>query len=190
MSNKLSFTVAVSAQSLYEVISDLDLVFKLNIQWHVKKHNFSKPINKQASYFVHVHYDREDKEVQHTVKVLELIQNSLMIIDLEGEKKRRILFRIERVSDKNSIFTLEEERQEPLNKAEIMELNLWAKSIVNYAMISESKKITSRIWKFILDKIWLKLSPTGRRVVFFIIISEIFALLFFIMLVIYFLLFD
>ncbi|MEN2994377.1 MAG: hypothetical protein ABDH19_03385 [Thermodesulfovibrio sp.] len=190
MSNRLSFTVPVSAQSLYEVISDLDLLFRLNIQWHLKNHNFSKPINKESSYFAQVHYDREDKEVQYTVKVLELIQDSLMIIDLEGQKQRRIVFRIQRVSDKHSIFTLEEEAQEALNKAEIMELNLWAKSIINYAMISESKRITSRIWKFILDKIWLKLSPTGRRVVFFIIISEIFGLLFFIILVIYFLFFD
>ncbi|MDW7998852.1 MAG: hypothetical protein RMI30_05290, partial [Thermodesulfovibrio sp.] len=100
---------------------------------------------------------------------------------------RKIIFKLEGISDRHSTFTLEEERDDSLTKEELMELNLWAKSIINYAMISQSKKITSRIWKFILDKIWLKLSPTGRRVVFFIVISEIFALLFFIMLVIYFL---
>ncbi len=187
MNNKVSFTVPVSAKAIYEVITDLDLLFRLNIQWHIKNHNFSKPIIKGSNYSVRVNYDRTDKELEHNVEVLDLIENSLMIIDLKGAKERKIIFKLEGIGDRHTTFTLEEQTDEPLSKEEIMELNLWAKSIVNYAMIKQSRKITSRIWKFILDKIWLKLSPTGRRVVFFIIISEIFALLFFIMLVIYFL---
>lgn len=187
MNNKVSFTVPVSAKDIYEVITDLDLLFRLNIQWHIKSHNFSKPITKGFNYSVRVHYDRTDKELEHNAEVLDLIENSLMIIDLKGAKERKIVFKLEGIGDRHATFTLEEQRDEPLSKEEIMELNLWAKSIINYAMIKQSRKITSRIWKFILDKIWLKLSPTGRRVVFFIIISEIFALLFFIMLVIYFL---
>ncbi|MCX7988532.1 MAG: hypothetical protein N2647_03715 [Thermodesulfovibrio sp.] len=187
MNNKVSFTVPVSAKAIYEVITDLNLLFRLNIQWHIKNHNFTKPITKGSNYSIRLHYDREDTEIEHKVEVLDLIQNSLMITDLKGAKGRKIIFKLEGISDRHSTFTLEEERDDSLTKEELMELNLWAKSIINYAMISQSKKITSRIWKFILDKIWLKLSPTGRRVVFFIVISEIFALLFFIMLVIYFL---
>lgn len=188
MNNKVSFTVSVSAKDIYEIITDLDLLFRLNIQWHMKSHNFSKAITKGSNYSVRVCYDRTDKELEYTAEISELIPSSLMIIDLKGAIDRKVIFRLEGYGERSSNFTLEEVRDKPLSREEIVELNLWAKSIINYAMIKQSRKITTRIWKFILDKIWLKLSPTGRRVVFFIVISEIFALFFFLMFVIYYLL--
>lgn len=190
MSNKISIPISFPVEKLFEILKNLDLTFRLNIQWHVKSFNFKEPLIENFSYLMKVQYDRTDEVVDYNVQIVEYIPNCRIVIEIKGEKPRRFVISVDQINEKHSRFELEEISEEPLKREELMELNLWAKSIVDYAKISQSKKLRSRLWKFLLDKIYLRLSPSGRRIVFFVIVSEIFALLFFIMLVTYFLFFK
>lgn len=190
MNNRISLQIATPIESVFEVLKNLELLFRLNIQWHLKSLSISEPIRKNATYAVKVQYDRTDEVVDYTVSVVNYVPNLCLELELRSEKPRRLAFTLERLKDGTGVFHLEDVREENLSREELLELNLWAKSIVDYANISHSKRLVSRVWKFLLDKVYLKLSPTGRRVVFFIVVSEIFALLFFIMLAIYFLFFK
>ncbi|MCS7200073.1 MAG: hypothetical protein N2327_06175 [Caldimicrobium sp.] len=187
MENRIAFTVPVSLKSLSQVLSNLELLFRLNIQWHLKAHNFKIPLSMTDSYHCTLYLERVDRLIDYEVKIDYSSDFSHLMITLEGDLPRKFQFRLlER--DGGSYIELEEIRNN-LTKEEIMELNLWLKSIINYAMILESSKTVTKAWKFFLDKVYLKLSPTGRRIVFLVVISEIFALLFFILLLLYFLIF-
>lgn len=190
MSNKISLPLSFPVEKLFDILKNLDLTFRLNIQWHVKSFTFKEPLLENASYSMKVQYDRTDEVVNYTVQIFEYVPNSRIVIDLKGEKPRRFVITADKINEKQGRFELEEISEEPLSREELMDLNLWAKSIIDYAMISQSKKLRSLLWKFLLDKVYLKLSPSGRRIVFLIVVSEIFALLFFIMLAVYFLFFK
>ena len=41
-----------------------------------------------------------------------------------------------------------------------------------YLMLQSKNSLPSRIWKFFMDKVWLRMSPAGRRIVILVIISE------------------
>lgn len=55
-------------------------------------------------------------------------------------------------------------------------LALWHRSTHDYMLLSMRTGLGSRLTKFFLDRLWLRLSQPGRRLVFMVIVSEIAAL--------------
>lgn len=185
MNNKISYTCPAGPDSLFKVLTNLELLFRLNIQWHLKEHNFPKAIQSNGTYTCILHHEGLSKDIPYEVKVEYKSNPTVIDLSFDGEPPQQFCFTLKEVNGKSLLEM--EVKKESLSPEEQMELNLWVKSIINYAMISESKNPVTKVWKFLLDRFYLRLSPTGRRVVFLVVVSEIFALLFFILLVIYFL---
>lgn len=55
-------------------------------------------------------------------------------------------------------------------------LALWHRSTAGYIQLAARKNLRSRLLKYPLDRIWLRMSQPGRRIVFFVIVSELAAL--------------
>lgn len=187
MENRLSFSVPIPKEKVFQVLKNLDLLFRLNIQWHLKSHNFSTAPEQNREYQVVLRWEKDDKESTYTVKILDYQEGEVLDFAILENTNiiKRIIFL---VTSQNNLTTIDvkEIADYGQSRESLLELNLWVKSILNYAMLLQSDSIFAKIWKSFLDKVYLKLSPTGRRLVFLIVISEIFALLFFILIVLYF----
>ncbi|MCS7149688.1 MAG: hypothetical protein RMI93_02970 [Caldimicrobium sp.] len=185
MNNKISYTCPAGLDSLLKVLTNLELLLRLNIQWHLKEHNFPKAIQSNGTYTCILHHEGLSKDILYKVKVEYRSNPTVIDLSFDGELPQQVCFTIREDNGKTLLDMVV--KKESLSHEEQMELNLWIKSIINYAMITESKSPLTKVWKFLLDRFYLRLSPTGRRVVFLVVVSEIFALFFFILLVIYFL---
>lgn len=187
MKFRLSFIALTSSDALWKVLTNLDLLFRLNIEWHLKKNNF-KPLSEgEEKFYCELVSEKDDKRMTCEVTTFTDFKNKTLEMEVKNGGKRKFYFKISDVDRNKSKIEFEEERETEIDEKDKIRLNLWVKSIINYASLSESRSIFSRIWKGFLDRVYLKLSPTGRRIVFLVVISEIFALLFFIVLLLFYL---
>jgi len=67
---------------------------------------------------------------------------------------------------------------------------LWVQSIANYAQLSQKKTVTDRVCLWVVDRVWLKMSPAGKRIVLLILVSEAAGFVFFILLLLWLLIFK
>lgn len=193
MNIKIDYSIPLAGSEVFKVIKNLELLLRLNVQWHLRKHNLrEKPLESGSIYKLAIYDERSEREVEITLKIVDFAENSHLSFELwEGNTFfRGFYFKVKDIETNRGLIEVEERRKTTISEQDRLELNLWIKSIINYAMLSRSKKTSSRIWKFFLDKCYLKLSPTGRRILFLVCISEIFALIFFIFLLLYYLFFP
>lgn len=184
---RLSFIALASGDALWRVLTNLDLLFRLNIEWHLKKNNFKNLSEGREKFYCELVSERDDKHMTCEVVTSANFKDKTLEIEIKNGGKRKFYFKISEIDRNKSRIEFEEERGTEIDERDKIRLNLWVKSIINYASLSESRSIFSRVWKGFLDKVYLKLSPTGRRIVFLVVISEIFALLFFIILLLFYL---
>lgn len=193
MNIKIDYSIPLAGSEVFKVIKNLELLLRLNVQWHLRKHNLrEKPLESGSIYKLAIYDERSEREVEITLKIVDFAENSHLSFELwEGNTFfRGFYFKVKDIETNRGLIEVEERRKTTISEQDRLELNLWIKSIINYAMLSRSNKTSSRIWKFFLDKCYLKLSPTGRRILFLVCISEIFALIFFIFLLLYYLFFP
>lgn len=176
--------------TIYQFFQDFDTFFRLNLQWTVLYLSDCKDIKKGSKFDLKVRYDRTDKETTYIGTVEEFLKDSVLSIRLDGEMPRKITIRLEDAGENASTIYYDELIDREPASEDIRDINLWLKSLVNYISISQKTTIRSKLWKWFLDTAWLKMSPSGRRITFLIVISEAFALAFFILLLISLLLFK
>jgi hypothetical protein len=133
---------------------DPDTVLRLNPSWYVQKIK----ANDQNLYAVTLYDDRADdvRQIILNVKVSEeaisYIMNSHMIVFLIYEVTPAIV----RLSISGDFFREED-------------LPYWLKGLKNYIQL-EAKQ--SRIIKWLLDRFWLRMTPSQRRIAIIIILAE------------------
>jgi hypothetical protein len=136
-----------------------------------------------------VEYDRSEQKVAYRGLVTAVEPGGSLSLRLEGEEPRDLTIEVLPTSTV-SLLKYREESERPLSPKEQMELNLWLKSAANYILISHRTSIFSRVWKWFLDRYWLKMSPSGRRTVFFVVAAEGLSLIFFLLILLWILLFK
>ena len=55
---------------------------------------------------------------------------------------------------------------------DLREYDLWARSLLNYLGVSRSRSPFMRAWKWFLDRWWLKMPQSGKRILFFVLAGE------------------
>ncbi len=175
---------------IYQFFKDLDKFFRLNIQWTVLHLSNCIDIQKGSRFELKVRYDRNDIETNYIGIVEESVENNVLSISLDGEMSRRITIRLEDAGENTTTIYYDELIDRDLAPEEIRDINLWIRSIINYISISQKTNICNKVYKWFIDRIWLKLSPSGRRIVFFIVVIEGIAFIFFILLIIWLLIFK
>ncbi len=186
------FTLKIfcSKEKVFSFFYDIEKFFRLNPQWQLLSIEGEPLLKRGSNFIVNTRHDRSDREVKYNAIVKDLREGEFLAINLDSDIQP-ISFTIH-VKDEGA-FTIIEYREamyeEPTTPRK-REINLWIKSIANYILIQEKKTLFSKVWKWFLDKIWLKMSPSGKRIALIIVLSELLALLFFLLLLVYLLIFK
>ena len=69
--------------------------------------------------------------------------------------------------------------------ASLREFDMWARSVANYIQISRSRNPFTRLWKRFLDRWWLTMSQSGKRMALFMVLGEGVALAFFLVILLW-----
>ncbi len=125
-------------------------------------------------------YDRTDEVVDYDGIVEEFIDGRVLSVCLNAEKSRHIKVHLSDKGD-TSLLRQEEVVENELSQTEGGELNSWLKSVAWYLALQNKNTTWSKLWKFFMDRVWLKMSPSGRRIVFLVVIVEASGLIFFLL---------
>lgn len=174
---------------IFTFFHDLERLFRLNPQWAVLSIEGDLSTSKGTQFILNIRYDRTEQEIKYTAKIEEFIDGELLTIRLHSDIMPRTFSITVKDEGIASVIEYEETSDKDLCIEEKREINLWIKSIANYIMIQEKKSLFSKALKYFFDKIWLKMSPLGRRIVLIILFIESLALVFFFFILIYLLIF-
>lgn len=189
MTYQHALEVDLPPQDIWAFFSDLEKWFRLNPQWHVLAYTGEQPLAAESGFTLKVEYDRTEQTVEYRGRVTEFQPPRELTVLLEGNGRRELTIEV-RDARITSILKYREISEQPSSPREQMELNLWLKSVANYIQVSHRKSPVSRIWKWFLDRYWLKMSPSGRRTVFFVVAAEALSLVFFLLILLWLLLFK
>lgn len=144
--------------------------FRLNPEWEVL--SFKDGVLK-------VRYERDEIETESRTASADFGATGGAVI-LDGELPRRIALKWEPAGDNGTLLTYREVFPEAIETARRAELNLWLDAAAGYLAIAARRDRRGRLGKWLLDRFWLKMSPTSRRVGLIVIAMEALALLLFI----------
>jgi hypothetical protein len=144
--------------------------FRLNPEWEVLSYEDG---------VLRVRYERSEIEVESRTTTADFGATGGTVI-LDGELPRRIALKWEPAGDNGTLLTYREVLPEAIESARLAELNLWLDAAAGYLAIAARRDRRGRLGKWLLDRFWLKMSPTSRRVGLIVIAMEALALLLFI----------
>jgi hypothetical protein len=176
-------------EKIFPFFHDLEKWFRLNPQWTVISFENGGAVLEGDQFQLQVEYDRLEKQVSYSGLIDSLQEDESLTVLLEGDPPRHITIEV-RSAGEGSFLKYREESETAPSIQEQRELNLWLKSVGNYVLIQHRRTVVSRVWKWFLDRYWLKMSPSGRRTVFFVVAAEGLSLIFFILILIWILIFK
>jgi len=137
-------------------------------------------IKKGDRFGLEVRYDRTDNQVTYNGVVEELIDGSVLSVRLDAEKSRCITIHF---TDKGGVSVLQQEEVMASEgpPMEDIELISWLKSVAWCIILQNKNTPWSKFWMFFMDRLWLKMSPSGRRIVLLVIIAEAVSFMFFLL---------
>jgi hypothetical protein len=174
---------------IFGFFADLETWLRLNPQWQVLAIRGEPALREGSAFALEVEYDRTEQKVLYQALISRVAPGRSLTLRLEGEAPREMTIEVLPTSIV-SLLKYREESEPPLSAKEQMELTLWLKSAANYILVSHRTSLFSRVWKWFLDRYWLKMSPSGRRTVFFVVVAEGLSLAFFLLILLWILVFK
>ena len=162
----------------------LETWFRLNPQWQVLSVEGVHHIKKGHRFLLKVRYDRGNEAVSYDGIVEDFVDGGTLSVRLNAKKPKYVTVYC---ADKGGRSLLQQEEvveNEP-SETDREELASWLKSVAWYLMLQNKNTLTSKIWKFFMDKVWLKMSPSGRRIVLLVVIAEGAGFIFFLLFIIF-----
>jgi hypothetical protein len=180
MNLSASIRIPLPQEKIFPFFYGLEKWFRLNPQWKVLSIEGACHIKKGDRFGLEVRYDRTENLVNYDGVVEELIDGSVLSIRLDAEKTRRITLHFGDKGD-TSILRQEEVMENEGPPMEYRELTPWLKSVAWYLILQNKNTPWSKFWKFFMDRLWLKMSPSGRRIVLLVVIAEAVGFMFFLL---------
>jgi hypothetical protein len=181
--------LALPPDRIYPFFSDLEKWFRLNPQWNVHAFRCEGPLQNGCLFDLDVEYDRSEIKTSYSGSVEEVTPGRSLTIALRGMDSRTITIEVVPAGEISFLKYRETRDAEP-SVHEKRELNLWLSAVANYISVSNRGNLRSRLWKWFVDRVWLKLSPSGRRTVFFVVAAEGLSLVFFLLILLWILFFK
>ena len=150
----MSITINAPFDSVRDFFLKPDIVLRLNPSWHLREIEATD----ESLYSLTLYDDRADETIYMSLhvemreKTICYIMNSSMINFFIDEIKPEIV----RLSITGDIFRKED-------------LPYWLKGLKNYIHL-EAKQ--SKIIKWLLNRFWLRMTPSQRRITIIIILAE------------------
>lgn len=166
------------APAVFGRVTDLGTLLRLAPQWDVTFFKMSGPPAAGAGFLFDVEFDRSEKAVSFKGEVAEYSPGSALRLALSApETSMRVDVEIAD-HPMGSRLRFGVATDPPPQAEDLREYDLWARSLVNYLAISRSRSPLTRVWKWFLDRWWLNMAQSGKRIVFFVVVGEAFSLVF------------
>lgn len=171
MNLSASIQIPLPQAKVFRFFYGLETWFRLNPQWHVLSVEGAHPVKKGQRFFLKVRYDRDDKAVAYDGLVEKFVDGDVLSVRLNARKPKYVTVYCANKGDW-SLLQQEEILEEEPSETDRQELTSWLKSVGWYLVLQNKNTSASKVWKFFMDKVWLRMSPAGRRIVFLVIIAE------------------
>lgn len=159
------------------LFSDLETILRLGPQWDVKAMSLDGQRGSDTFHF-DVEHDRTETQASFSGRIVALEPGRTLRLVMTAPGLVVDFAMDIQEHDQGSLISFQISSQPGPEYPDIREYDLWARSIVNYLKISESGSPWSKVWKWFLDRHWLKMTQSGKRIVFFVVVSEGFSLVF------------
>ncbi|MCX7896946.1 MAG: hypothetical protein N2441_03645 [Rhodocyclaceae bacterium] len=144
--------------------------FRLNPEWEVLSFTHEEQLC--------VRYERSEAEV--VWRVIVELDDDRACVAFHGNENRRIELSWHANGEGELSFEQREVFAEPLPPQRLAELSLWFEATVGYLALAMRDDWRARASKWLLDRLWLKLSPTARRVSLLVLAMEFLAFILFV----------
>lgn len=164
---------AASPELAARFFKDGNAWFRLNPEWEVR--SFKDGLLK-------VRYERSEAEAEWRVATPDFHAGGGNVV-LEGDPPRSIELTWQPIGDERIQLGYREEFAAPVETERVAELSVWLDAASGYLALAARNDRRARFGKWLLDKFWLKMSPTARRVGLIVIAMEALALALFVAIV-------
>jgi hypothetical protein len=170
-----SIQVAAPVELMARFFADGEAWFRLNPEWEVLA--FANDENGQQ---LKVRYERSEQgaEYRRPASADFCITGGTIILD--GVPPRMIELGLAPAGDRLTRLDWREAFATPLETERVAELNLWIDATAGYLAYAARTDLRGRLAHWVLDHIWLRMSPMSRRISLLIVGMEVLALLLFI----------
>jgi len=170
-----SINLPVSEVTAFKVLSDLNVILRLSPYWSLKalKSISKEPIKKGSKYEATIEYYGKDITETHGLEVAELSKDRRISFKVKEGILKEISFDIEKNSNGVQMthrFLIDSD-DEAILKGTRSEFVFWMRSIGEYLKLAEGKTLWRRFFKWFMDKVWLKLTLSERKIA--IIVTKI-----------------
>lgn len=184
---EISVPLPLSREAAIRCFPALDTWLRLNPQWSVLA---LTPGDRAGVYELQVRDEQSEREIRCRLDFSAPPDAGAWILALAGdEQDRRIEVRVVATDNGTRLVYREEgvaEQDVPLRT----NLSLWHRSSADYLLLSSRRGLRPRLMKWLLDRIWLRMSQPGRRITFMVVVSEIAALALFLLWLLWYVAFE
>lgn len=168
-----SINLSVSEATAFKVLSDLNTTLRLSPYWSLKElKSLSDGIVKKGSRYEAIieYYEKELTEI-HELEVNAFLQDKRISFKVKNGVLREINFTIEKNSDgiQLTLQFLIDSEDAAILKGTQTELVFLLRSISEYLKLADGKNLWRRFFKWFMDRIWLKLTLSERKIAIIII---------------------
>lgn len=168
--------VDVSDEPVNNLLADHEKILRLAPQWDVKD---LKIVDYEGETIeLNAEYDRSETSVCFTGFVKTSDSPKSLRILLTSPTKSIDLTIAATEGDTGKVMSIRIETSPEPDIHEVREFDLWARSIIDYLRVSGSTRFAVRLWKSFLDRWWLNMTQSGKRITFLVVVSEGFSLVF------------
>lgn len=168
--------VTFGREEAFGVLDDLETVLRLGPQWTVEALRAAGGVCPGMHFEVDVEFDCSEQKATLAGTVERHVRGELLSMTLEAGPSMLRVFLSVRPHISGHEVEQRFECDPPPSLHALREFDMWARSILNYMQISAGRGFFTKIWKYCLDRWWLKMPQFGKRVVIFILIGEAFSL--------------
>lgn len=178
----MAFTTDIPINHPRRVVVDFfrnpETWFRLNPEWEFRKLTCDPAMVPCTEFILDVRYDRSEREATYHGSISGRPEETGITLLLNGDLPRQIHLTFAGKGSTVHSLILEEFGETEFEPRKQTELVLWLKSTADYISISNRRAWHWRVLRYLIDRIWLRMSPIGRRVAFLVIAFELAGLIF------------
>ncbi|MFH0824592.1 MAG: hypothetical protein V2B18_17700 [Pseudomonadota bacterium] len=172
------WALAVSEEAILRLFYDLETILRLAPQWNVKALRMDGPPAPGRTFELDVEHDRTETVISFSGQVKSFVPRKVLHLVMESSQNT-VDFAVSLTERAQvNLISFHISSVPPPALEDLREYDLWARSVLNYLKISESRSPTTRLWKCFLDRWWLRMTQSGKRLVFFIVVADGFSVIF------------